>query len=37
MSEENKEYEAQNRVTLCRRGKSSTKPFCDGTHLEKES
>ncbi len=27
-------YEVRNRVTLCRCGKSSNKPFCDGTHIE---
>jgi len=27
-------YEIRNRVTLCRCGESSIKPFCDGTHLE---
>jgi CDGSH-type Zn-finger protein len=27
-------YEVRNRVTLCRCGGSSNKPFCDGTHLE---
>jgi CDGSH-type Zn-finger protein len=26
------EYEVRNRVTLCRCGQSSNKPFCDGTH-----
>lgn len=28
------EYETRNRVTLCRCGKSSKKPFCDGSHLK---
>lgn len=29
-------YEVRNRVTLCRCGRSSNKPFCDGTHKEVE-
>jgi CDGSH-type Zn-finger protein len=28
------EYETRNRVTLCRCGQSSNKPFCDGTHAQ---
>ena len=31
-SADGKSYEIRNRVTLCRCGKSSNKPFCDGTH-----
>ncbi len=33
-SAEGTTYEIRNRVTLCRCGKSSNKPFCDGSHLE---
>ncbi len=33
-SYEGKQYEKRNRVTLCRCGKSSNKPFCDGTHID---
>ena len=33
-SSDGKSYEKRNRVCLCRCGKSSNKPFCDGTHLE---
>jgi CDGSH-type Zn-finger protein len=28
-----REYAVRNRVTLCRCGESSNKPFCDGSHL----
>ena len=28
------DYETRNRVTLCRCGASTNKPFCDGTHAE---
>lgn len=34
-SSDGTKYETRNRVTLCRCGKSSNKPFCDGTHLGK--
>jgi CDGSH-type Zn-finger protein len=33
-SSEGKTYEIRNRVALCRCGKSSNKPFCDGSHLK---
>jgi CDGSH-type Zn-finger protein len=33
-SADGKIYEIRNRVTLCRCGKSSNKPFCDGSHLK---
>ena len=32
VSSDGKTYEVRNRVTLCRCGKSSNKPFCDGSH-----
>jgi CDGSH-type Zn-finger protein len=31
--ENGKTYEIRNRITLCRCGKSSNKPFCDGSHM----
>lgn len=34
VSETGETYELRNRVTLCRCGRSSNKPFCDGSHLE---
>lgn len=34
-SADGKIYEIRNRVTLCRCGKSSNKPFCDGSHISK--
>jgi CDGSH-type Zn-finger protein len=33
-AEDGTTYEIRNRVTLCRCGKSSNKPFCDGSHLK---
>jgi CDGSH-type Zn-finger protein len=33
-SADGSEYEKRNRVTLCRCGRSSKKPFCDGSHLK---
>ena len=36
LDSEGKLYEAGDSVALCRCGRSSTKPFCDGTH-EKEN
>jgi CDGSH-type Zn-finger protein len=33
-STEGKAYEARNRVTLCRCGRSRNKPFCNGTHIK---
>jgi CDGSH-type Zn-finger protein len=32
-SADGKPYEARNRVSLCRCGKSKNKPFCDATHV----
>ena len=32
-SADGKTYEARNRVALCRCGKSTIKPFCDGNHI----
>jgi len=33
-SADGRRYEVRNRVTLCRCGHSSNKPFCDGSHKE---
>lgn len=35
-SEEGEKYEIRNRVTLCICGKSKNKPFCDGSHIERQ-
>ena len=35
-SADGKAYEVRNRVTLCRCGKSSNKPFCDSSHYPEE-
>ncbi len=35
-SAEGKPYEVRNRVTLCRCGKSTNKPFCDSAHYPEE-
>jgi CDGSH-type Zn-finger protein len=35
-SADGKVYEVRNRVTLCRCGKSSNKPFCDSSHYPEE-
>lgn len=32
-SADGKKYEPRNRVSLCRCGRSSNKPYCDGTHI----
>ncbi|MDV2481517.1 iron-binding protein [Methanoculleus sp. Wushi-C6] len=33
LSADGRPYTARNRVTLCRCGRSSNKPFCDGSHI----
>jgi CDGSH-type Zn-finger protein len=33
VSADGRPYEARNRVTLCRCGRSGNKPFCDGSHI----
>jgi hypothetical protein len=35
-SADGKVYEVRNRMTLCRCGKSSNKPFCDSSHYPEE-
>jgi CDGSH-type Zn-finger protein len=36
-SHEGKLYEIRNRITLCRCGKSTNKPFCDSSHYPEEN
>jgi CDGSH-type Zn-finger protein len=36
-SADGKPYEVRNRVTLCRCGKSTNKPFCDSSHYPEEA
>ncbi|MGB7789303.1 CDGSH iron-sulfur domain-containing protein [Methanoregula sp.] len=36
VSGDGKPYTIRNRVTLCRCGKSGNKPFCDGSHVERQ-
>jgi CDGSH-type Zn-finger protein len=33
-SADGRTYEVRNRVTLCRCGRSTNKPFCDGSHIQ---
>jgi CDGSH-type Zn-finger protein len=35
-SADGKPYEIRNRITLCRCGKSTIKPFCDSSHYPEE-
>ncbi len=35
-SDDGTKYEVRNRVTLCRCGHSSNKPYCDGSHIDAE-
>ena len=35
VSADGTQYTVRNRLTLCRCGKSSNKPFCDGSHIKK--
>lgn len=32
MDDEGNKYETESAIALCRCGRSSEKPFCDGTH-----